>query len=41
VRTLAFLLWKKLPRQTEGVLSSEQFGINYFSISRKFTQRVS
>jgi len=32
-RTFAFLLHKKIPRHTEGVLSSEQFGINDFSIS--------
>ncbi|CAI7810492.1 unnamed protein product [Closterium sp. NIES-54] len=32
-RIIAFLLHKKIPRQTEGVLSSEQFPINYFAVS--------
>eukprot|EP00850_Spirogloea_muscicola_P003557 SM000014S00345 [mRNA] locus=s14:826697:828744:+ [translate_table: standard] len=32
-RTFAFLLWKRLPRRTEGVLTGDQFGINYFSVS--------
>lgn len=30
---LSLLLGKKLPRQTEGMLLSSQFPINYFSIS--------
>eukprot|EP00245_Coleochaete_scutata_P004610 TRINITY_DN1736_c0_g1_i1.p1 TRINITY_DN1736_c0_g1~~TRINITY_DN1736_c0_g1_i1.p1 ORF type:complete len:443 (+),score=76.32 TRINITY_DN1736_c0_g1_i1:55-1383(+) len=32
-RVIAFLLVKKIPRQTEGLLSSQQFPINYFSVS--------
>ncbi|KAK9918864.1 hypothetical protein WJX75_007628 [Coccomyxa subellipsoidea] len=33
VMTFAFLLRKKTPRQTEGMLLSSQFNINYFAIS--------
>lgn len=33
IRVMAFLLHKRIPRQTEGVLTSEQFGINYFAVS--------
>lgn len=32
-RVMAFLLYKKIPRHTEGVLSIQQFPINYFSVS--------
>ncbi|GBG61130.1 hypothetical protein CBR_g19207 [Chara braunii] len=32
-RTFAFLLAKKLPRRTEGMLTSDQFPVNYFSVS--------
>ncbi|KAK9829795.1 hypothetical protein WJX72_007953 [[Myrmecia] bisecta] len=32
-KTFAFLLAKKLPRRTEGILLSSQFPMNYFSIS--------
>eukprot|EP00850_Spirogloea_muscicola_P007513 SM000038S14326 [mRNA] locus=s38:236007:236302:- [translate_table: standard] len=30
---LTMTMWKRLPRRTEGVLTGDQFGINYFSIS--------
>ncbi|CAI5952780.1 unnamed protein product [Closterium sp. NIES-65] len=32
-RIIAFLLYKRIPRQTEGVLTSDQFPINYFAVS--------
>lgn len=40
-RTFAFLLHKKVPRHTEGLLSMDQFGINYFAVSevaQKFSE---
>lgn len=32
-RVFGFLLWKKLPRQTEGVLAGGEFASNYFAVS--------
>lgn len=32
-RMFGFLLWKKLPRQTEGVLAGGDFAANYFAVS--------
>eukprot|EP00475_Leptophrys_vorax_P022640 TRINITY_DN30857_c0_g1_i1.p1 TRINITY_DN30857_c0_g1~~TRINITY_DN30857_c0_g1_i1.p1 ORF type:complete len:420 (-),score=26.91 TRINITY_DN30857_c0_g1_i1:217-1476(-) len=40
-RVMAFLLWKKLPRQTEGLLTSDMFPVNYFAVSevaQKFSE---
>lgn len=40
-RVMAFLLYKKVPRHTEGLLTSDMFPINYFAVSevaQKFTE---